>query len=122
MVNVFSVKSISPLHNTATTRPATTCLALQQIAVESRQEIICKTNGGIDCDTLSCDTELHGVTVTIDYIVLPCNGTPALNIVAKFGEMLVTDKVLSKSEEFVVLTFTANVTLDQLDGAIGLQV
>ena len=67
------------------------------------------------------------VEVSTTTKVLPCNEPPAVNLAADVTvgtQMYKVDETVSKSETIVVADGAANldVTLDQLDDSIGLQV
>ena len=95
---------------------------MQQIAQASDEELKCTTNGEKnECDTLICSATLNSVTVTTTLTVLPCGDIPAVHIT--IGSVLV-DEELSESQGITIFPnfATADVTLNQLDGAIGIQV
>jgi hypothetical protein len=84
-------------------RPATTCLALQQIAQASDEELKCTTNGEKnECDTLICSATLNSVTVTTTLTVLPCGDMPAIHITIEVAGSVTVDEELSKSQELTI--------------------
>ena len=93
---------------------------MQQVANASNEKLECTTNGEkSDCDTVMCTTTFNGLPVIIELTVLPCEDLPAVHLIIEVAGRVVIDEVLSKS---AILQNTVNVTLDQLDGAIGIQV
>ena len=62
---------------------------------------------------------------TLQLVVLPCNDPPAihieLEIVSEHLEISM-DEIVSESQEFPMDLATVIITLNQLDGAIGIQV
>ena len=104
---------------------ATTCLALQQIASESDEELKCTTNKDKnECDTITCTATISGFQVITKLTVLPCGDIPAVHITIEVAGSVTVDEELSKSQELTIFpnVATADVTLNQLDGAIGIQV
>ena len=103
----------------------TTCTALKEIASEQTQQE-CTTNGDIDCDTITCTGTFGLVEVDTTTKVLPCNKPPAVNLAADVTvgtQMYKVDETVSKTESIAVADgANLDVTLDQLDDAIGLQV
>ena len=104
------------------TLAATTCLALEQLAADAREGLSCSTDGGDDCDTVTCTAELIGSPIIAQFQVLPCNDTPAVNVVVKAGSSVLIDRVVSESQEIPFLVYKVYVTLDQRDNSIGLEV
>ena len=73
---------------------------------------------------LKCVSILNGVPINTEFEVLPCSDPPAIRVVVEAGGRMLVDKILSDSQEFPVVedVITGDITLDQLDGAIGLKV
>ena len=116
---------LSPLHFILVPRPATTCQALQQIANASSEDLECTTNEEKNnCDTLTCTTTLNNIPVITELTVLSCADIPSVHITLEAAGSVVADVVLSESQMITILAnvATADVTLDQLDGAIGILV
>ena len=114
---------LSPLHLISAPRLATTCQALQQVANASNEDLECTTNGEKNCDTLTCTTAISNIPVTAELTVLSCADIPAVNMtVEAVGKVI--NEVLSESQVIPIVPnlVTADVTLDQLDGAIGILV
>ena len=62
----------------------------------------------------------HGEPVITELTVLPCADIPAVHITIEEVDI---DEKLSESQMITVLsTVTVDITVDQLDGAIGIQV
>ena len=62
----------------------------------------------------------HGQPVITKLTVLPCADIPEVHITIEEVDI---DEVLSESQMITVLsTVTVDITVDQLDGAIGIQV
>ena len=74
--------------------------------------------------TLKCVEVVDGLSVILQQVVLPCNDPPAIHIVLKRDNNTLIDKIVSESQEFPIVQglVSVNVTRDQLDGAIGIQV
>ncbi|CAI8022982.1 hypothetical protein GBAR_LOCUS13460 [Geodia barretti] len=107
----------------------TTCLALQHIAVNAgKTSVTCTTDSVDNCDTISCTVQLPNTTpVQYKLQVLPCKeDTPAIHVFVKRtsgDDNGAINQVLTGSKEVPVFqNMTLDVTLKQLDGAIGLQV
>ena len=114
---------LSPLRHISAPRPATTCQALRQIANASNEDLKCTTNGEKNCNTLTCTTTISNIPVVAELTVLSCADIPAVNMtVEAVGNVI--NEVLSESQMIPILpnVATADVTLDQLDGAIGILV
>ena len=114
---------LSPLYYFPAPRPATTCQALQQVADASNEDLECTTNGEKNCDTLTCTTAISNIPVTAELTVLSCADIPSVNMsVEAVGNVI--NEVLSESQKITIVPnlVTADVTLDQLDGAIGILV
>ena len=103
----------------------TTCQVLQQIANASNKELKCTTNREkkSDCDTLTCTAMLFDVPVITKLTVLPCANVPAVNITIEATGIDI-DEMLSESQMITIWggAVTVDVTLNQLDGAIGILV
>ena len=74
--------------------------------------------------TLKCVEVVDGLSVILQLVVLPCNDPPAIHIVLQRDNNTLIDKIVSESQEFPIVQglVSVNVTWDQLDGAIGIQV
>jgi hypothetical protein len=84
-------------------RPATTCLALQQIADASDEELTCTTNEEVEeCDTLTCSVTINNIPVTTTLTVLPCGDMPAIHITIEVAGSVTVDEELSKSQELTI--------------------
>ena len=109
----------------AASRSTPTCLALQKAANTSNEELKCTANGEkSDCDTLMCTTMLHGQPVITKLTVLPCADIPAVHITIEAAGRVFINEILSESQTIPIVpnSVTVDITLDQLDGAIGIQV
>jgi hypothetical protein len=83
--------------------PATTCLALQQIADASDEELTCTTNEEVEeCDTLTCSVTINNIPVTTTLTVLPCGDMPAIHITIEVAGSVTVDEELSKSQELTI--------------------
>ena len=85
----------------------------------------CTTIGDDNCMTLRCVRD----GLTLQLVVLPCNDPPAIHILLEVdivSESLEfsVDETVSESQEFPSVRGhgTIIITLNQLDGAIGMQV
>ena len=81
----------------------------------------CTTNG---CDTLICNA-LFGVTpISYNVTILPCNDPPGIKYRQAFGGQLIINRVFTKTENYTVPgdLATIEVTVDQLDEELGIQV
>ena len=62
--------------------------------------------------------------VTAELTVLPCEDVPAVHITIEVAGSPISDEVLSESQTVTIVPrfATVDITLDQLDGAIGILV
>ena len=62
--------------------------------------------------------------VTTELTVLPCEDVPAVRITIEAAGSPISDEVLSESQKVTIIPnfATVDITLDQLDGAIGILV
>ena len=84
----------------------------------------CTTNGEKDCDTLICNTLYDATPISYNVTILPCNDPPGIQYRQAAGGQLVINQVFTKTENYTVPGFsvTIEVTVDQLDEEIGIQV
>ena len=68
-----------------------------------------------------CTTTFSDLPVITELTVLPCADLPAVHLTIEVAGRIFIDELLSKSA-ILQNTVTVNITLDQLDGAIGIQV
>ena len=59
-----------------------------------------------------------------DVEVLPCNNPPGISLVVKFNGNILVDQIITKSQKIDLFgdVVAVNVTLNQLDEAIGIEV
>ncbi len=71
------------------------------------------------CDGLECTAF---AVVEVEAIVLPCNDPPGISLKIANGEDVVFNQIVTDDLESTTDQGTVNITLDQLDNAIGLKV
>ena len=73
---------------------------------------------------MTCTATINNIPVITELVVLPCADVPSVHITIEAFERVVVDEVLSKSQMIIIFenVATADITLDQLDRAIGIQV
>ena len=71
-----------------------------------------------------CIATLNGIPVITELTVLPCRDPPAIHITIEAAGSIVVNEVLSESQRIIILenVATSDVTLNQLNGTIGIQV
>ncbi|CAI8013842.1 hypothetical protein GBAR_LOCUS8714 [Geodia barretti] len=99
----------------------TTCSVLEEIAANA-EVFTCTADTTEPCDTVDCSAfDLY----TAEFVLLPCRTPPAIRIVINQEETPVLDETIDRSRVIVVpqlLGLVLNITLDQFEDAIGLQV
>ena len=111
--------------NFFSTAATPTCAALQR-AAESAQLLTCNRND--QCDTVHCNVTnptVRSYVSVVTVTIMPCNLPPTVRI---FGNNtsggVVLDSVLSQSYDIIPLQrgVTLNISVSQLDNAIGFEV
>ena len=94
---------------------------LEEIAANA-EVFTCTADTTEPCDTVDCSAfDLY----TAEFVLLPCRTPPAIRIVINQEETPVLDETIDRSRVIVVpqlLGLVLNITLDQFEDAIGLQV
>ena len=94
---------------------------LEEIAANA-EFFTCTADTTEPCDTVDCSAfDLY----TAEFVLLPCRTPPAIRIVINQEETPVLDETIDRSRVIVVpqlLGLVLNITLDQFEDAIGLQV
>ena len=93
---------------------------LEEIAANA-EVFTCTADTTEPCDTVDCSALGH----TAEFVLLPCRTPPAIRIVINKEETVVLDETIDSSRVTVVpqlLGLVLNITLDQFEDAIGLQV
>lgn len=83
---------------------------------EGDELLTCTTN--TDCDGVDCTTGLINAKVTI----LPCNDPPGIQLKITSAGAVQTDETVTDFTQISIGAIQGNVTVDQLDDAIGVEV
>jgi hypothetical protein len=102
----------------------TTCAVLAQLAADS-EFFECVADSTEPCDTVSCTNELVGRVYSALIVLMPCVSPAAVRLEVREGETVLVDKTVDRSETVEVpelFGLVLDITLDQFEDAIGLEV
>ena len=97
-----------------------TCQALDELVTNPAASSCSRNNA---CDAVSCSTQTPFPSLEITLQLLPCEDPPAVRtVIAKEGTVLLDDVYNQSVSGIDAGGVTLDITIDQLDDAIGLEV